>query len=560
MIVLKEKIRFTCFLLLLSFLFVSCSKNFLNTKPLDTISTANFYSTNDQVAASTNILYGAPWWRFNQTLMWDVGDAAAGNGRMWPGTANYQFFSFSVTGLNQDLVDGWTSLWSVVAQCNALINNLSANKNPNVSTQVINQALGEAHVMRAVAYLYMVRVWGPVPIITNNSADVANPSISLNTVDDIYKFIKMDLQFGIDYCEPAIRTNNYASNAHISKGTAMAYMAKVDLRLKDYKDAASLSEQVIQSGEFQLLPDYADLFQTAYNNNPESVLSLQWIGNQYGMGQEIQFYYAYSSDVNQVAGFGTMAPSIDLMRSFLQAVNIDTSSSAASTLPLPNQPMLLRALAADTMDKRVRATFMIPGTYYSYLNSANGGYTVPEDIDEQGMPIGIKKYVSGTASDNGGSGDGDGFPNNTYLMRYAEVLLINAEAILQLNGGTSTSDPEALQSYNAVRTRAGLPPRTSITEQNIINCRRREFAFEGDYWHTLTRVDAPKTLVAYLQNQERGTFEQNVDGSWGISSINLSPSPNKLTWPYPNVDVDKNKLFTQAPQSFDFNTLNFKHY
>src|SRR5699024_10308021 len=102
---------------------------------------------------------------------------------------------------NKVLAHGWKSLWTVVAQANGLINNLPKRVSSNVSQSAVDQALGEARVMRALAYFYLVRLWGPVPIIKNNLKHVDNPEIPRNKMDDIYTFIIRDLRYAMSHCK-----------------------------------------------------------------------------------------------------------------------------------------------------------------------------------------------------------------------------------------------------------------------------------------------------------------------------------------------------------------------
>jgi hypothetical protein len=93
------------------------------------------------------------------------------------------------------------------------------------------------------------------------------------------------------------------------------------------------------------------------------------------------------------------------------------------------------------------------------------------------------------------------------MMRYADVLLIYAEAILGENG--STSDINALNAYNSVRNRAGLASRASVTKDEIMQERRMEFAFEGDYWFDIQRQGFAKAK-SIIEKQNRGQYESPV--------------------------------------------------
>jgi hypothetical protein len=188
------------------------------------------------------------------------------------------------------------------------------------------------------------------------------------------------------------------------------------------------------------------------------------------------------------------------------------------------------------------------GEYYDDMNVKNGGYTygVTESRGNQGANI--KKYVVGTNDDNGVSyKQSSGI--DTYMQRLAEVYLNLAEAIL--GNDASTSDATALQYYNAVRTRAGMPTKTSISYEDLRYERRIELAFEGQYWYDLLRRSYYKQqeVVNYLNNQSRNAaYDYNTEsGVYEISSSYVAPGKgvatatvNSLTLPIADTDQNKN--------------------
>jgi len=131
--------------------------------------------------------------------------------------------------------------------------------------------------------------------------------------------------------------------------------------------------------------------------------------------------------------------------------------------------------------------------------------------------------------------------NNTYIMRYAELLLIHAEAILA--GGTSTSDPAALKSFNAVRNRAGLPAVSSFTFDDLFKERRKELAYEGDYWFDLGRLPRAQA-IAIMSAQNRGDM---------YTAQYFTPDESDFTLPYPANDVAKNPKLLEDPVPYEFN-------
>lgn len=500
----------TCLLVLV---LGSCSKEFLDRPPEDSSALDNFYNNEAEITGNLNALYGSVWFNFNTKAMWSISELASGNGRTWSGDV-VNFGNFTVSGDNAVLTEGYGALWSVVAQSNAIINNLPDRVGEGVSQEAVDNALGEAKFMRGLAYFYLVRIWGPVPIIENNLDHVYSPEVPTNRVEDIYEFIERDLEFAVDNLYSGARSNT----GHVSSNGAKALKAKVHLYQEEYDVARQLSLEVINSGEFRLLDDYADLFLTENNNNEESIVALQWTDAGYGTGNAMQAAFAISTNITGTGdGWSQLGPTIDLQEAF------------------------------EPGDERRPATIMLAGDHYPSILSSEGGYTVPEDVSSQGTRAGVKKYVVGTPDDNGGRGRMQGAVNNTYIMRHADVLLIYAEAVL--GNSESTSDQSALDAFNSVRQRAGLGILPAITMDDILQERRVEFAIEGEYWFDLGRIDR-NWAIEIMSNQERGTYSN--DGS-EIFSENYTPTDEDFTMPFPSVDVALNPLLLEDPVPYEFN-------
>jgi hypothetical protein len=516
----------------------SCKKEFFNRTPEDALTLDNFYQTAEQVRTSTNGLYTAPWFNFNNKAFWAITELSGGNGRTYSSDV-VNFGNFSVTADNTELSNAWRSLFTVVAQSNALIINLPLKVPASVSPAVVNNALGEAHLMRGLAYFYLVRLFGNVPIIENSADFILNYQVNTNTVDDVYKFIINDLKFAEANCTAVIRSAPSSAQGHVSSGSATALLAKVYLYMQDYANARTAAQKVINSGEFKLYDGvevsgktYDDLFRTANNNNEESIIALQWAaGASYGRGNSVQASFAFQSIITGTGdGYGVLAPSIDLQNEF----------------------------KLEPGDKRLHATIMLANDKYPEINQAAGGYTVPADVNAQNSRAAIKKYVVGTPADNGGRGASQSTGMNTYLMRYADVYLIAAEAILA--GGTSTTDLIAIGYVNKIRVRAGLAPiRTNgtgvLTLNEILHQRRLEFAIEGDYWFDLGRLDGYKATshpkaIAIIANQERGTYSGDTPPV--IFSEKYTPTNANFKFPYPTTETALNPKLLEPPVPYVF--------
>jgi len=518
-----------------------CKKDFFNRPPQAGVTVGNYYQTAAQVNGSTDGLYGSPWFGWNNKVGWAITEMSGGNAVSYSSDVN-AFENFSVPNANPELLAAWDSPFTVVAQCNGILNNLPAVVPASVPTNVVNNALGEAHLMRGVAYFYLVRVFGNVPLVENPLQDISNfQTVPTNPVSDVYKFIVRDLQFAEANCYA-----NVAGTGHGDSGSASAMLAKVYLYMQDYADARKEAEKVINSGEFSLLPNFGDLFTIPGNNNKESILAMQWISTGgYDFGNSIQASWAYSSAITQTGdGYGVLGPSIDLQNAFKNE-------------------------STDTT--RRHYTYMIAGSHYPELQEGGllpSGYVLPANASSQGTNAEPKKYVIGAPGDpdNGGKTAAQAASNNTYIMRYADVLLIEAEAILGQSAGVapgkgidtnaSTSDATALQYFNMVRARVNVPAVTSFTYKQLLLERRCEFALEQDYWFDLGRIDgydvtSHPTAIAIISNQERGTYS-GTTAPITIYSARYIPTNAQFVFQVPSVESAADPNLLKAPVPYVF--------
>ncbi|WP_337966958.1 RagB/SusD family nutrient uptake outer membrane protein [uncultured Flavobacterium sp.] len=510
----------------------SCSQDFIDVPAEGTPTIGNYYDSDTKLDNATNGLYSLVWFNMNKSAFYGITDVISGN--MYADIYNDfgKFTDLSFTNSQSFISDAWRSCYGAIANSNAYINSLPKNVGPNVTKEALNNAMGESHFIRAFSYFFLVRLWGNVPIIENNADYSLNYVIPSNPTEDVYKFIENDLKFAIANLRTKNRGSNYAANAHVSSGSAKALLAKVYLYEKKYELARALAQEVINSGEFKLLggdelptKSFADLWLQKNNNNEESIFAWQWTGaGGYFDGNFSNTLFAPENRLVETTYSGQIAPSQDLIKNVY-----------------------------EDGDKRRKETFMLPGDFYPNLTYAQNldvdsplilGYTFALQYEAQKSGAGLKKYVIGKENlpitgpfnppFNGESS------MNSYMMRYAELLLIHAEAILGSQSG-STSDPNALRSFNAVRRRAGVPEKVSISFDDIFKERRAELACEGDYYFDLGRLPFSQAK-AILEAQNRGNRE--VEKHISISATNL-------LLPYPSDDLIKNpKLKEVVPYTF----------
>jgi hypothetical protein len=522
-----------------------CKKSFFNRPPEDSPTVGTYYQTTAQVQGSTAILYAAPWFGLNGKAFLAIGDLQSGNAICYAGTdgAFDAFRNFSQGNATQGVQSAWNSLYTVVAQANALLNNLPTAAPASVPKEIVNNALAEAHVMRAAAYFYLVRIFGNVPIITDPTSQVNTyQTVNTNPVTDVYKFIVNDLLFGEANCASGV-----ANTGHASKASAAGLLAKVYLYMQDYTNARTEAEKAINSGEFGLMdgPDaFRTMFELAGNNCKESMIALQWTSNGgYGYGNQLQSVIAPNTDISGTAdGYGELGPSFDLQQAYKDA--------------------------GDSV--RLHGTLMLGGYLYPEIHKKDGGYTVPLNTNAQGSHAGMKKYVVGTPDDNGGLSAKQATSNNTYLLRFADMYLIAAEAILGAAAGAkpgagipltaATTDAAALGYINKVRQRAKLPTLTSFTYQQLLNERRLEFAIEGDYWYDLQRLDGfnnshHPVAIAIISAQERGNASAGTAPNYTDFTIyhsTVTPTDANFITPIPATETAADPALLQPPVPYKF--------
>jgi len=508
--------------ILLTVLSLSCSEEFLEREPLDALTMDTYYQSYEEIRAAIAPLYSTAWFEYNDKGSFSFGDCLGGN--MINPWSYEDFVYFTYTSLDQTIGSGWASLYRVVGHANLHIRNILERSSASISEEQKQQVIGEARFMRAVAYFYLVRLWGNVPIIVDNIALIDDYIVPLNRGEDVYQYIINDLNYAVSYLP-----DTDPEPGRVTSWSAKAMLAKVYLAFSGYnstdgsRNQALLdsviyyAEDVIRNGPYDLMENYPDLFLIENDNNEESIFAWQWIAGNYGDGNSFQAYFAVSGDITGVGdGWGgAVTATVGLSEMFASQDNI-----------------------------RRKATYMMPGDHYSDLNESEGGYT------HEGPGANFKKYVVGTPDDNNGEVRFMSAANNTYILRFAELLLIYAEAIL--GNEASTTDPDALEAFNRVRTRAGISGYSELTFRDIFDEKRRELALEGNTWFEIVAwwYFQPDEALAYIATQDRGRYIPGDESQ--MTHETYSPPSSKMQLPYPESEVAQNPLFNEPPVPFDF--------
>ncbi|MDD2551605.1 MAG: RagB/SusD family nutrient uptake outer membrane protein [Dysgonamonadaceae bacterium] len=557
---IMQKSTFALLIVLLGM--ISC-EDFLDRPTEDNYTVDSFYKTDEQCFQAVNPVYNSPWYDF-QRGFFKVGEVLAGN-YYW---GNSPYLTFTINSTDEDLVNMSASLWSVNAYCNGILENIDLKSGPNVTEITKNTVKGEALVLKAMAYFYLVRIYGAVPIIHNNSAMISEGGyneVYRATIPNIYDYIIMTLEKAIEWLpeknKPG-RIDKYSAYGLLSKVylTKSGYGMTGSRNEEDLNKAAVNAEKVIYQSGRTLLPKYSDIFRLENNFNEESLIAWHWVvSNQWTSQNTLQ------SDLG-IVGFdeyganwgGYTGPSVDLQEAF--------GENALS-------------LTRNYVDARRKATMMMYGDKYEYFWVDKGGFDYTEfavESMEYQSATGANevKHLVGNNNDHvigiGTNMDRMQTSLSTHLLRLADVYLIYAEAILGNN--SSTSDAKALKAFNDVRGRSlqGYQPRTSITWNDIWKERRLELACEGDRWYDYVRWHYynPQGAITEIKNQKRSSYSGLKDYyetgvlDPEVTKYDENPSIPNITdehfhLPFPDTDLTMNPNLLKDPVEFDLSTISY---
>jgi hypothetical protein len=271
-----------------------------------------------------------------------------------------------------------------------------------------------------------------------------------------------DLQFAVDN----LRERSESATGHANKNAAQSLLAKVYLYRSEWQLAYDLTEEVIASGQYRLLESYDSIWRQAGDNSPESVFEIQ-TGKFNNANLRVDNY-----TVPQGPRSGGLGGWDDLGWGF-------------------NNPSQSLINAYELNDKRKEATIIFIDNSGTHAGTVLwDGFRVPSSDSVQNLYYNYKAYTSKSKEVYAKPEEKDR-PKNIKILRYADVLLINAEAGVRLGIG----DPASR--INELRERAGLPSKPSVILDDVLHERRIELAMEHDrFWDVVRQGNAEAVMHA----------------------------------------------------------------
>lgn len=556
-----KNLKYVAAAMLLSVSMTSC-EDFLDRPVEDNYNTENYYTDDASCVRGVNYLYNSPWYDFQRAFI-KIGEVMSGN--MYWGSSPYM--NFSLNGTDQDLVNMSYSLWAEIGHSNTVYNSI---KGASCSESVRNQCMGECLAWKAMAYFYLVRTFGDVPIVHDNSVNLAAGDYNdLHKVQkaDVYEYILMTLEKAMELLprekSTTGRIDYYCAEGLYAKVLLTAAGVTGQLNQDYLQRASAASLDVIQNSGRKLMANYEDIFRGSNNVSDESLIAWRWTnGAQWTSQNTLQSdLMPEGFDENGDCWGGWGGPSADLQDAF----GYDVTENPSKRI--------------DT-DVRRKATMMGAGDVYSYfwrdkdLGNGKTGFDIlkfyydktynPAATGEFQGPCGVQnvKHAYGDNFDHqaemNASAGRMAYNLATHILRLSDVYLVHAESEVLLGRTTSST---ALDAFNAVRGRAiaSAVPKTTLTFDDIWKERRLEFAGEGDRWYDFVRrayydvnscineLKAQRRNAIWNCNAAYKTWYESGYVTWNTADIQYdeeTPAPNvtakSFTLPYPTEDVALN--------------------
>ncbi len=574
-----KKISFYILIFWLLNLLVSCKKHLLDITPTSSIDASTVFTDPNLTEAFVNNnyrdldygFYNCHWQAFMLAGATDetlsayegyIGVDVVNQGLINP-TPTGGGFTGTFDGNPYPRQQAWANNYNFIAQCNTFFQNI--NNVPNLSTNDMNRLKGEMMTLRAWRYFQLVRHYGGVPIITKTFGISDKFNIARNTADECFQFITSQLDSAINFYLPATAP----AIGKIDKSVAMAIKSRVLLTYASplfntsndaakWQTAANSAEAVINLGRYSLEPwaSYKNMFIKFDPANTEDIFVTI---NQPGLPSEgHQDNYPWPGLTFEYC-IMPFARGGNIMYSPMQQMvdSYETTDGKSITDPTsiydPNHPYANR-------DPRIEIDVYHQG---SAFNQTTIDFSNPDgfDFNQNNTVTGylMAKFVDPSVYDATGITLGSGQGGQPWIhIRYAEILLNNAEAINEAQGPNA-----AYTAINQIRSRANMPdlPAGLTKDQmraRIWNERKIELAFEEHrFWDVRRWKIAGQTnnitcMGVNVTKSSTGVLHYayqvpNTGGNLDYNPVRVFKDPANYFFPIPQSEIATDPMLTQNP-------------
>ena len=436
-----------------SILFISCEEDLI-IEPNDTINEIDFLNNPDNAIKLVNGVYNKQldfeMYSFSWIGMTSItsDDADKGSSAGDSGADKNKMDNLTFDASDISFREVWQGRYDGIGRAN---NALFYLEQLQIQPTLKNRLIGEIKFLRALFYFDLVRCFGGVPIVTSkidiNDSELINKVVfTRKTKEETYTQIETDLLDAIERL-PIKAQYNLNDLGRASKGAAEALLAKVYLYQNKWQQAFDKSGDVIGSSQYGLLPNYEDVWREVGENKMESIYEIQC-----SPGNASRSYsYVQAPRGTPDLGWGFNTPSVSLVNAY------------------------------EPNDTRKNATILFSTNNLWDGFPASPGWSNPR--------YNYKSYHSSIQET--WNGDRELTGKNLRILKYSDILLIRAEAALNLGNYS-----EALEKVNLLRVRAGLVELTGITMDQLLHERRLEMAMEHERWFDLVRTGKAVSALA----------------------------------------------------------------
>ncbi|CDF79886.1 SusD-like protein [Formosa agariphila KMM 3901] len=496
---------------------VSCRDDILDQTNPNAVTPESFWQTEEDATKAiigayspfTNIWYYSRFEIFTSDYRDDVVNGFGTSERTNIG-------SFNGTSDSNGTFWVWSAMFQGVTRANEVIANVPII---DMDQTVRDNIVGEAYFIRAYNYFGLVNNWLNVPLITTPISEIENPKlIPQANPEDVWEQIESDLKMAQQML-PTTWPSEQIGRA--TSGAATGLLGKVFLYRKKYDEAVTEFEKVMD-GRYHLMDDYAANFTEEYENNAESLFEIQliadgnqgWGGDNPGLGKGA----AYHPDLAPRGYTGQDGMRIN---NWVLDLFLDEKTVNGEIDPRAYTTLFFNSNETTTYEGKLLSSKTYEGKSYQevYGNDSNLVWA------NKFLDIEYGGYVSSQKDGWHQSG------NNLRILRYADILLMYAEAQFMLGG----SSAPALDAINQVRARVDMPPLNSITMQDISDERVKELSLERTRYFDLLRWD--KVVERIVNNPE---FKSESAGTSAYK-------PGREYIDIPQNEIDSNPNFEHNP-------------
>lgn len=520
-----------------------------------------YFSTPDEVESAVGGCYyqiakGGGWWQIYNT--WLLSDMTTDD--LWDGNTTQddeyqQITHFMPNGnMNGILKNFWGARYQGISSCNLCLERI-----PNVTMDenLKKRRLAEVRFLRAFFYFDLVRNFGGVPLITEYGTTGAN--VARSSQEECYSFIETELNLAIP--DLPKRSELAAADAgRITSGAALGILGKAQLYQAKWDEAKSTLKKIIDSGEYRLLENFGDVWSVKHNNSEESIFEVQqtYGGDTYALGGALTVVTGCRNGIGD--GWSWGQPTSDLENAYIAAG--DTERLRWTIIKTMCTEIAGEKQFSKFIQNNSKVCNVNDAKYKEYISNfgwtATGYYRgyIIDPAEHKSARI-IRKYFL-PLEDRPEVYNIDKIPLNHRVLRYADVLLMYAEACAETG-----DDTQGQWALNQVRKRVNLPDVTSsgtALRDAVRTERRLELAHEQCRLYDLRRWDCEngKKMMCNIMGPNGSFVKYNTgeDADMYEKWNQIEPSTKgerfredrDLLYPIPNYDVEhSNGVIEQNP-------------